>query len=245
MLTTLLSPATTLLPLISLPLNLTLTKLKDLGPLKYFLDLKVVCSSRGISLCQHKYTLDILQDSGFLGSWQSPFPMQQNLKLTSSKGALLDDPTINPNLVGRLVYLTQSYTTTSHLFRSSFKPIYGYSYPTTFGCCLPCSALHQRFTWPRNIFFLLTHSCTFKHIATMIGLAAWKTNVLLQATAYFWIIHPFHGNQINKAQFLDPFQKLNTAPWNSLGLFLFYRLWPLHILNQLFSIVIIRLPNTS
>ena len=41
---------------------------KDLGKLCYFLGIEVVISKAGISLFQRKYTLDILQDTGYLGS---------------------------------------------------------------------------------------------------------------------------------------------------------------------------------
>ncbi|XP_042954716.1 uncharacterized mitochondrial protein AtMg00810-like [Carya illinoinensis] len=41
-------------------------KTKDLGSLKYFLGLEVAHSQTGIFLNQHKYTLDILTDSGQL-----------------------------------------------------------------------------------------------------------------------------------------------------------------------------------
>ena len=36
---------------------------KDLGKLKYFLDIKVVQSNFGVVISQRKYTLDILADS--------------------------------------------------------------------------------------------------------------------------------------------------------------------------------------
>ena len=41
--------------------------IKDLGYLKYFLGLEVVRSKNGIVISQCKYTLEILEDVGFLG----------------------------------------------------------------------------------------------------------------------------------------------------------------------------------
>lgn len=41
-------------------------KLKDVGTSKYLLGLEVVRTSKGISLCQRKYVLDLLVETGQL-----------------------------------------------------------------------------------------------------------------------------------------------------------------------------------
>ncbi|KAM2881066.1 hypothetical protein COP2_014191 [Malus domestica] len=81
-------------------------RIKDLGDLKYFLGIEFVRSEKGIFMSQRKYALDILQDSGLLSARPDPFPMEQNLVLTSTDGALLNDPTKYRRLIGRLIYLT-------------------------------------------------------------------------------------------------------------------------------------------
>ncbi|XP_057958384.1 uncharacterized mitochondrial protein AtMg00810-like [Malania oleifera] len=81
-------------------------KIKDLGELKYFLGIEVARSKQGISICQRKYALDILKDSSYIGSKAVKFPMEQNLKLTTEEGDLLEDPTAYRRLIGRMLYLT-------------------------------------------------------------------------------------------------------------------------------------------
>ena len=65
--------------------------LRDLGSLKYFLGLEVARSDKGISLNQRQHCLEILQDTGFLGSKLVRTPMEQNLHLSKDVGKLLLD----------------------------------------------------------------------------------------------------------------------------------------------------------
>ncbi|KAL2922825.1 Retrovirus-related Pol polyprotein from transposon TNT 1-94 [Bienertia sinuspersici] len=80
--------------------------MKDLGLLKYFLGIEVARSNEGIFLCQRKYTLDIIAETGLLGARPATFPIEQNHTLATADGPLLTDPEIYRRLVGRLIYLS-------------------------------------------------------------------------------------------------------------------------------------------
>lgn len=81
-------------------------KVKDLGTPKFFLDIEIERNSSGISLCQRKYALDILADTGMLASKPSTIPVDPSVHLSQTMGTLLENPTSYRALIGLLLYLT-------------------------------------------------------------------------------------------------------------------------------------------
>ena len=76
--------------------------MKDLGVSKYFLGLELARCPTGIYLCQRKYALDIIEQTGLLASKPTSFPVEQNHKLAIDRGPDFKDVAEYRRLVGHL-----------------------------------------------------------------------------------------------------------------------------------------------
>ena len=83
-------------------------KLKDLGTLKCFLGLELAHSSKGIVLSQQHYTLQLLEDTCYLGCKPTIVHMDPRLQLDSFTETILAVASSYRQLGGRLLYLTLS-----------------------------------------------------------------------------------------------------------------------------------------
>ncbi|PKH89673.1 hypothetical protein CRG98_049882 [Punica granatum] len=82
-------------------------RIKDLGPLSYFLGIEISRCGSGLFLNQRKYTLDILTEAGMLGSRPAYFPMEQQHRLSQDSGDPIPDPGLYRRLIGRLLILVK------------------------------------------------------------------------------------------------------------------------------------------
>lgn len=83
-------------------------ELKDLGNLKYFLGIEVARSSQGISMCQRKYVLDLLNETGMLNCKHVETPIEVNNGLTIHPDQIPTNKERYQSLVGKLIYLSHT-----------------------------------------------------------------------------------------------------------------------------------------
>ncbi|XP_014523017.1 uncharacterized protein LOC106779430 [Vigna radiata var. radiata] len=83
-------------------------QIKNLGELKYFLGFEVARSKKGIHLCQRKYVLDILEETGMLGCKPCSTPLLSYTSSLYKAESYLDNPNSYRRLIGKLLYLTNT-----------------------------------------------------------------------------------------------------------------------------------------
>ncbi|KAI3672724.1 hypothetical protein L6452_38821 [Arctium lappa] len=83
-------------------------EMKDLGRLKYFLGIEVLRSKQGIFICQKKYVLDLLAETGMIDCKPVDTPMMVNQKLYMEEEAELADKGRYQRIVGKLIYLSHT-----------------------------------------------------------------------------------------------------------------------------------------
>jgi hypothetical protein len=80
----------------------------DMGPLHFFLGLKISQDASDIKMSQVKYARDILERSHMIDCKYSPTPFLSRFKLEDGGETPLIDNTLHRYLVGSLLYLTHS-----------------------------------------------------------------------------------------------------------------------------------------
>ncbi|GJV69469.1 uncharacterized mitochondrial protein-like protein [Tanacetum coccineum] len=81
-------------------------RIKDLGPLHYYLGIKFLRNTKGLAMTQRKYAIELVTHAGLLDTKPLATSMDPTIKLTMDTGDPISDPTIYRTLVGKLLYLT-------------------------------------------------------------------------------------------------------------------------------------------
>jgi len=83
-------------------------RIKDLGKLKYFLGFKISSTKKGIHMCQRKYALDILNETGMINNKPCQTPLMSDTKPLFDTNKTSYNADSYRRLIGKLLYLTNS-----------------------------------------------------------------------------------------------------------------------------------------
>ncbi|GKC67885.1 uncharacterized mitochondrial protein-like protein [Tanacetum coccineum] len=80
--------------------------IKYLGPLHYYLGIKILRNAHGLVMSQRKYALELLKCGNVLNDKPITTPLDPIQSLNLTDGEPLSDPSLYRTLVGKLIYLT-------------------------------------------------------------------------------------------------------------------------------------------
>ena len=83
-------------------------KIKDLGPLHYFLGIEFLQGSHGVIMTQRKFAEELLKEFDHLNATPAHCPLETNLKLRPDSGKPIPVLSLYRKLVGKLNYLTNT-----------------------------------------------------------------------------------------------------------------------------------------
>ena len=92
--------------------------IKDLGAFHYCLGIEISYSDKAMNLTQHKYSKELLQESGITSFHIVVTPLPINLKLLKNEGKLFSDPTLYKKLIGKLNFLTHTTPNLSYTIQT-------------------------------------------------------------------------------------------------------------------------------
>jgi len=80
--------------------------IKDLGELRYFFNIEVIQSPKGIWLLQRQYAFNKVFEYGTTSYKPISIPLEQNVKRNVDEGDLVEDTTMYRHIVRSLIYMT-------------------------------------------------------------------------------------------------------------------------------------------
>ncbi len=119
-------------------------EMKDLGKLRYFLNIEVIQSPKWIWLLQRQYALNKLFEYGMKGCKPISIPLEQNVKLSADERDLVEDTIMYRCIVGSLIYMTITKAR-FELCGWGGESIHANTTKATFGCSEAHTKVHKTY----------------------------------------------------------------------------------------------------